>query len=243
MPSNIPGLATTESNYLMSPEVGDGNHNDQLKQINDQVDKLAGIMNGNPSIITKQQEMSKIVNDESKRLETKQQSIASAVTSQNRLITLNENYSKRFTEYIKMIVALAVGLAIIAILIIIKVPSGLITMSAIIIGSLVLIYCTYVYADISSRDNIYFDELNMNSFSLPANAATRDSSGNIINLLDTLNPLSCFGSSCCAVGTIWDATSQLCQKIPETFQNSKSLKVAGDEKPWLPNEYDAYAKI
>ena len=237
---DIPGLVAIEQNYLLkTPALGDGKHNDQLYQINNQINKLSDVLstNGGKGIITQQTQMSNIVNEESARLATKQQSIATAVESQNRLITLNENYSKRYAEYIKIILALAFGLAIIVILIIFHVSSGLITIAAIGVGSFVLIYITFVYSNISSRDNVYFDELNMNSMSTPASASApaHDTSGNLLDLLD----LSCFGSSCCSTGTAWDVTSQLCKTIPvETFRN-----VVSKEKPWLPNEYESYTKI
>lgn len=248
---DIPGLVAVEQNYLVnSPILGDTKHDDQLKQIQVQFNSLDKALrdNNGSGIITEQNKMSQIVNAESARLATKQESIASAVTSQNRLITLNENYSKKYAEYIKMMLSLAGGLAIIAILIVLRVSSGLITVAGVLVGSSVLIYCTYIYSDISSRDNVYFDELNMSSMSIPASNGVNDVSGNALNLLGTLDPLSCFGSTCCSVGTYFDTSNNVCKvKKNEPFANSmlsnNDRNFPGNEKPWLPSEYESYTKI
>lgn len=230
---DIPGLVAVEQKYLLnSTTLEDGEHNTQLQGIDKKISQLADVLSRDVgrNIITKQKEMSDIVNDESKRLSTKEQSIATAISSQNRLTTLNENYIKKYREYFKMISSIVVGLAIIAIFIFLRASAGIITIVVLIVGSLVCVYCAMVFVDISSRDNVYFDELNMGSLSNPVSG--RDTSGNTLNFSGI--SLSCYGSACCSTGTVWDSTSQLC-KTTESF--------VGNEKPWIPNEYDRYTKI
>ena len=246
---DIPGLVDIQKQYIMnSPVLSDGNHNDQLMELNKKITDLQNVLltNDGPGIITEQHEMSDIVNNESIRLAKKQESITSAVTSQNRLITLNTNYSKKFAEYIKMTLALSAGLVVIAVLIVFRFSSGLITITGIIVGSIVMIYCTYVYADISSRDNVYFDELNMDSMSKPQSKATPANIAKYENSLGNLNPFSCYGADCCAYGTEFDEKNQKCQIIVEPVKEKDNFKILNSENsemPFKPNEYDAYTKI
>jgi hypothetical protein len=133
----------------------------------------------------------------------------------------------------KIVYAFACGLAIIAIMTLLKINGGILAIISIIIGTFVLFYSAYIYSDINRRDNVYFDELSFNSASSNNNGGSSnvDVSG---NMSVSSGGLFCLGSSCCANGTVWNSTNQLCTAIPEAFVNAR---------PWSPNEYDSYTKI
>lgn len=255
---DIPGLIAIEQKFLNeSSTLGDDEHQQQLLDLKDKLQNIANILHSNDGegIITQQHQMRDIVNQEKERLEEKQKNVETAKTSQNRLISLNDNYSKKYSQYIKMIYVIVIGLAIIGVLIFLKVPSGITTIISIFVGSIMILYCLFIYYNIILRDNIYFDELNLS----PAKAViTRTGGGanvnNIINNNDSSNndavaANSCTGSECCSVGTIWDASSQMCTTISPVVDSFTTLfesnvsNVSNVMKAWYPNEYELYTKI
>jgi hypothetical protein len=244
---DIPGLVAIEKNYVMNSSVlSDGDHNGQLVKINNQMTKLQNLLttNDGEGIILGQNEMAEIVNNESARLAKKQESIDAVVASQNRLITLNTNYSKRYAEYIKMTLVVAGGLVIIGVLVFLGVGSGIITVVGIVVGSIVMIYCALLYANILSRDNVYFDELNFDSMMKPPAPTRSQNNGGLYNLAGSFNPLSCYGADCCSVGMEYDSITDKCKmSVPLDVVKKDGFQSKNKEMPYSPNEYDSYHKI
>ena len=106
-------------------------------------------------VISQQNNIDNILQQEKGRLLEKKTSVDLATQSQNRLITLNENYNKRMMEYLKMMGIIAISLAIIAITVGFNVRSSIIIIVSIISLSLSSIYCLTTYIRMRSRDNIY----------------------------------------------------------------------------------------
>jgi len=177
--------------------------------------------NQTQAILSNQATVQNIVATEQTRLDEKQTSINMAKVSQERLIELNQSYSKRYGQYIYMLqVVVIAALLLFAISMFTKfvpdAPSGLTdTLTILIVGGAVC-YCVYIYNGILGRDNMDFDKIATNSPNLltPAQItkalAANQASG---NLLGSVNLGNCTSESCCGVGAKWDITTQMC--IPD----------------------------
>ena len=108
-----------------------------------------------------QKRLEDIVSKESTRLKTKQHSVELATSSQNRMITLNENYNKQYAEYMKLSIAAACALAIIGIAFFLKLPDNILNIITFITLCILFLFCASIINSINSRDTIYFDELNI----------------------------------------------------------------------------------
>jgi hypothetical protein len=180
------------------------------------------------AVLAKQHDMQKIISNENTRLDIKQKSIDDALTSKERMIELNANYTKRKTQYQKMMIAIMIGLVIYFTVYIIDsilhIPDAIFFLILIITFVSVAIYCFNIYLIIVNRDPIDYDKLNISppptlsssQIQTATNANANISAGNM-NLLGDLNILTCLGSSCCSTGTIWDVSAQLCLKDKDTF--------------------------
>jgi len=187
-------------------------HNTEFENIHKQFNLITDYVDN--KIITKQNDIENIIDIEGKRLIDKKKSIELIEISQNRLVSLNENYNKRNFEYVKMMIFTASGLAIIWLLKILNVNSMIFSFMLIIILSAITIYCFSVYVDIASRDNIYFDEIKMSptdSYLPNGNSITKPSSLNSSSLNSSFGPLTCFGSACCSIDTAWNTETKLCE--------------------------------
>ena len=197
-------------------------NNDPFYGINNGLLSLSDTVNDidtNTDLIIRQQNnISTIIKDETNRLQDMKQGIDIAKTSQDRLISLNENYSKRYYQYLKIITLFAITLAIIAVLLFFKVSSAITTIVSIITISFTLIYSTTIYVMIANRDSIYFDEINYNynntstvtdTDTVTNNVTTSSSSNNVI--------ATCNNSDCCSSSTVWDTSLKLCIPIQNAF--------------------------
>lgn len=178
------------------------------------------------AVLAKQDDMQKIIKNENARLDIKQKSINDAITSKERMIELNANYTKRKTQYQKIMIAIMIGLVIYFTVYIIDsilpIPDALFFLILIITFVSVAIYCFNIYLIIINRDPIDYDKLNiappptLSSVQIQNAKNANLSTGNM-NLLGDLNILTCMGSSCCSTGTIWDVSAELCLKDRDTF--------------------------
>jgi hypothetical protein len=215
---DIPGLLSIQKYLYNSPPLTSNTNIAQLGDIDDQIHKLSSALkkNDGSNIINQQKAMERIVDDESKRLDEKKKSVEIASTSQNRLILLNQNYDKRFYEYLKVAIGSLCGLAIIAVCIILGLPSTITTLVSIIVISCILIYFLYIYIKIQGRDNIHFDEINQNYLqSVDPSTATGVVTPNKVSPYGVLNNLNlCVGSDCCSNETLWNAETYKCDMKP-----------------------------
>lgn len=231
---DIIGLLGIEKYLYNSPPLTVGTNISQLQDIDKQINNLSSALkkNDGSNIVNQQKDMEKIVDDESKRLDDKRKSVEMASISQNRLILLNQNFDQKFYEYLKVLIGTLFGLAIIAICIILKLPSILNTLISIIIISSLIIFWLYTYIKIQGRDNINFDEINQNylqnvgSTTMGIITPNTISSGGVISNLNL-----CVGSDCCSSETLWNATTYKCdmkeihKDVKETFERSEFIGI------------------
>ena len=203
------------------------------------------------AIYTRQQEMDAIVNGENDRLRIKGSSIDQAKQGQDRLIALNQNYSKRFSQYIQIIViwafvfviflAISMGNRNFGFL-----PTGAMEVITIILIGGALIYSVSVYNTILQRSNMNYDEISippprtaLTAPELAKQTADNQASGNLLGDMG-----ACIGSSCCPTAHPWDPYTQLCSAFTTIDQAYASGQIDSlATKPFEPSEFDSYAKI
>ena len=165
------------------------------------------------AVLTEQRDMMDIVNTEHQRLLDKQAIIDEAQAEQERKALLNTTYRKKYAQYSKMTIVFCITLFGIILLTLASryftiFPQSLYSFLTACLIAIGIIYILVLYADLSVRDNINYDEIVIPPPKL-------DASGNLIgagnatpSMWDALN--KCKGSECCSPGTKWDADLRLC---------------------------------
>ena len=189
-----------------------------------------------------------IINNEQQRLNTKQQSIDLAKTSQNRMLVLNNSYSARYNATTKIVLVIVVVFIIFIGLMFLQkavpaIPSGIMDLAYIVDLSIGAIICLMIYMNIQTRDPVYFDQISIPSPVIP------DSSGAIQSTSTSMNTgfgITCIGQMCCSTGTTWDSTSNTCL-APSTATPTTSTATPTTTTSAFTtiadsaNEYDQYA--
>ena len=237
------------NNYLIkSPLLNnpDGDYSNVISQIDNINSGLGGMNNsmntdiaGN--ILSQQGNVNTIVDTEMNRLNQKQQSIDSALTTQKRMLLMNDSYLKRQKVYLRIMVAIVIGLVILLLCKFLSAYLGddenanvLITMVSILVIVGVVIYCGWAYVMMLRRDPIYFDQLHY----LPDNKPITLTGNNDVQLISAPNTNvtnTCIGAACCSnmSGTVWDTSSNVC--IKEGFTSVKRTR------PYEQNEMENYS--
>lgn len=150
--------------------------------------------------------------NEANLIQTQIDNVDATITSQKRVIDLNESYSKKMSAYTRLVLAIVFALAIAVLLNILKskfaiIPSAVITIAYIILFSASIFYAMYVVADIDSREKTDFDKLDL---APPAGVSkiiqkVKQDDTNL-NLL----PGFCIGKDCCTTGMAWDNDENKC---------------------------------
>ena len=261
---DINGLLQIENDYLNNSPILSGKISPgtapQIDNLKTQITKLqSSVANVSEPVLIHQNELTDIVNNETKRLNSKKASIENATTTQKRMIHMNDSDSKKNAEYIKMMIAGVIVLAIIIGLIfltrIFPFIGGIVVFIIVLLISTYIIYCAHKYVVISSRDKMDFDKLSTTSPNIQTSSQiaselkANQASG---NLLGSLNLGGCIGSSCCDVGTVWDISGQMCipmilpKHVVSGFTTLNSAYKNGDISSIIPyekSEFDNYDKI
>lgn len=181
---DVESVIKYDKDILKSASLVNGKDKVKIQKLNEKVKVLSELVKNKKgeNIILQQNDLTRLVKEESVRLNKQRKSIKIAKESQERLITLNENSIKRHSEYLKIFALCIVGLLFIIILSLLGIPSSIFVILSIITGSFVVIYASHMYLSIISRDNIYFDELSTEAPILASknNVRSVDASGNTI---------------------------------------------------------------
>lgn len=250
----------------MSPPSGTSSEPSQPQTLI--VDAIASsldtIGNVNRKMTEKQDQVKTIVDEETKRLETKKQTMSDMVDSKERMIQLNTNVIERKQEYQKMMIAVIIGLAICVIVYTVNktipIPSVISSLILIITFSGVFIYCFYVYLVMINRDRMDFEKIHMKPPIIYEKDLGQSKTIQNGDLLGYLTAGMCFGSNCCSDQTVWDASMSLCIDKPITTSdasgtiehfdtllkvNANSFKVVNQTKSspsfFSPYEFDSYS--
>lgn len=252
-------ILNQESTYLSSLAnvfpLNLGTATSNLNIVNTQLGALAGKIDvsGTQAITSRQADMSNIISNETDRLNAKKNSIDQAMDSQKRLVSLNQSYSEKYSQYIFIIIIMVVALVLFLGILMVQQnmenpPSGFFTFLQIIVLGGAFIYAMIIYNNIQSRNNMNYAELAvttplpLTAEQIAAQSAAQTKAG---NLLGSQNLSGCMGSTCCGTGSIWDVSSQTC--IPDSFTtiadsgNMILSKNSVDTKAYSDNEFDVYA--
>lgn len=190
------------------------------------------------NVLTHQEDVTDIVKTEKDRLLLKKQSIDNALVAKKRAIELNDSYQKKQAEYNKIKFAWVIALAISVILVILKknfvfLPSFIFDLFTIIVLFGVSIYTISILIEVSRREKINFNKLDLPDpaartaaeLQAAAKAAGRKEGG---DLLGGMNLYGCVGSYCCSPGTKWDNGITKCVHDDEYDPNKIQEEPAKD---------------
>ena len=271
---DINGLLQIENDYLNNSPILSGKVSSgtapQIDNLKKQISDLqSSVSNVSEPVLIHQNDLTNIVNNETKRLNLKKSSIENATTTQKRMIQMNDSDGKKNAEYIKMVIAgivvLAITIGLIFLTRIFPFISGIIMIIIMLLILVYIIYCFQKYTMISSRDKMDFDKLATTSPNIQTSSqieATLKSNQASGNLLGSLNLGGCIGSSCCDVGTVWDISGQMCipkiipARIVSGFTTLNTAYKNGDIQggevpirgefsiiPYEKSEFDKYDKV
>ena len=179
-------------------------------------------------------EISKIIDMESRRLDQKRQSVDFIRSGQKRMMLLNDSYRKRYLQYMKIILIIVTILALFGLLqyvssIFTFIPSALFDILSIIVISFGIIYIYLVYVDIGTHNRINYDELDLVSPNIPKNIGAATSTAKVTPSVNpdlfNLKNVGCLNSNCCSYGTTWNENTSVC--VPDSKPNSTTPSSLG----------------
>jgi hypothetical protein len=158
------------------------------------------------AVLTKQKQVNNILQSELDRLATKKGQLDEAQKGQMRVLMMNESYRKRQAEYIKLIIAVVFVFALVIVMRYVReifniLPDALYTLIHILLFAGLIIYSFIIYINVSSREKINFDRLDIPG---PKTESTADydkrnsdaiKSGDLLGVSDSN---LCKGAACCA---------------------------------------------
>ena len=111
----------------------------------------------------------KFYKDEFNRLQEKQKNATAIVNSQERLAELNDSYRKRYAKYVQivMVLVLAIGIYLAAVLLQIKfpaIPQVAVDIVSIVLIFLVTFYLFSAFSELYSRSILNYDEIDMPAY-------------------------------------------------------------------------------
>jgi hypothetical protein len=214
--------------------------------INTYSNRLSSSLDIQRNALARQNEVKNILVSETDRLANKKKTIDDALKSQGRIIFFNDNSRKRYAAFLKIIITVALILAIIFVLNLLQTnfdtvfPYWLwqILIILLITGSFIYIWTLFV--EIKRHSNYNFDELNLEA----PEVANKDlSSANATSSPISVSGLAgkwCVDDSCCDVGTTWNESAGKC--VPGTsIPTKQGFTTQSIINPVDAFEYSEYA--
>ena len=166
---------------------------DTANDLDKQVNQLRTYDAQMQSYIDDQIKVLSVLDVEKERLLAKKKNVDLALEGRQRLSVLNENYRLRTAEYIKMILIIAISAFVILAIRMLKsrvpfIPDIVTDLVCMVIAAISFLWCILIYLTIYSRDNIYFNELSLNSpfntspNNAPANSVTNSQMTSMQNI-------------------------------------------------------------
>jgi len=173
-------------------------------------------------------QISKIIDMESRRLDQKRQSVDFIRSGQKRMMLMNDSYRKRYMQYIKIIIIIIIVLALFGFFqyassTFTSIPSALFDILSIIVISVGIIYAYLIYADIGLHNRINYDEIDYVAPVIPdkskmvTSASVSSVTPSVNTDLFNLKNLGCINSNCCSEGTVWNDNTSVCVTKPSGF--------------------------
>jgi len=234
MSFDLSGLLQLQSVYL-SNILNSSDLTTQFSSLQTQLDNInkqyGNISNNSNGLLSQQNTLNNILNDERRRLERKQSEIDIKDFETKRIVSLNDSYRKKQAQYVYIIIVFVFALVFYIILIKIKqffpvVPDSIIDFSTIVLVGVTCIYVYTLVMSIYSRDNTNFDELNLpapttvTSTDTIAAQAAAAKSGDLLAI--TGNPNNCVGQDCCVPNvTDWETGILKCIPLVSSLGSGK----------------------
>ena len=220
-------------NYLVNSPLLHNNSGDNdnvvsdIENINKSMSSVAAAVTNNNSanVLSQQQGMQSIIDQEMDRLKQKKQNIEGAMTTQKRMMILNDSFLKRQQMFSKIAIAVVIGVSLIFCFRYFSINNpdleGLANVMSIFVIVTVFIYCMWIYVAILRRDPIYFDQLYYIPDKVTPSPVTISDGGysapNASGKAQLLNRSTtydgeCVGPNCCSLdnGTVWDSSANAC---------------------------------
>ena len=170
------------------------------------------------NILTEQDKVINIVDEETKRLEKKKFLIDQAESEERRKALLAESQALRKTEYTKILLVLIVGIFLHIVLVLFAKHAFTEPLESSVITILSLLHifnfavwtilAFYIYVNMQSRSQINFNKIELPPPHLVNNGSSSPEVADYNNLLRDLG--FCYGEGCCGENTRWDETSGRC---------------------------------
>jgi hypothetical protein len=170
-------------------------------------------------LLTHQEKVLDIVENEKKRLENKKQSVDTVIFGQKRAVELNNSNRLRQQAYTNLLIIFILTLGAFVLIMVLSIhftiiPQTVYDLLSIIVISVGIYFASIQFLEIQSRSKMNYNQLDLaplnNSVSGNTIAGNTSASGTG-NLLDLINTSGCIGSDCCGPGSSWDQGNSVCR--------------------------------
>ena len=217
-----------------------------IKKLNTNLNSLNDRLNeseiSSDTLILNQNKINDILTTENQRLLDKKQNVDSALIGQKRLLKINDSYRKKQAAYIKVTIVVIVALLLIVALQFLSknvtsIPEVVYYLLFIILISGTIIYITLLLYNISIRDPINFDQLNLARPNVPIltpsgadiTSTPKPTGSSLMTQCSNNGVTECVGSSCCLPGTSY--INGTCQISPYNTIDADADVDADDSTP------------
>ena len=158
------------------------------------------------AVLTKQKQVNNILQTELDRLAIKKEQLDEAEKGQMRVLMMNESYRKRQAEYTKITIVVVFVFALVIVMRYMReifniLPDAVYTLIHILLFAGVIIYSVIIFINVSSREKINFDRLDIPGPKTESKADFENRNSAAIksgDLLGVSNSNLCKGAACCA---------------------------------------------
>lgn len=217
---DLSGIFNLQRQYLVDvSNSGIGTGAAKVTEVNNTlgniIDKLGTSLGSANQAVTQQDRVIEILDREKKRLDTRKTLIEKASETQDHINQLNDSARKRFSAYNSILIVLIITFGLYYLLSSLYsygISSMLLDSLIVIVFAVGIIISLYYYADISTRDNMDFDRIQLPDPQPKTLEQQRQdaqkayASGNLMG--GTGN--QCVGSQCCPSGSIFSVTLNKC---------------------------------
>lgn len=217
---DLSGIFTLQRQYLVDiSNLGIGDNASNVTSVNTTLGNIiTGLGNSLGSAnqaVTQQDRVIEILNRENNRLVSRKQLIDQASETQDHINQLNDSARKRFSAYNSILIVLIITFGLYYLLSSLYsygISSMLLDSLIVIVFAVGIIISLYYYADISTRDNMDFDRIQLPDPQPKTLEQQRQdaqkayASGNLMG--GTGN--QCVGSQCCPSGSIFSVSLNKC---------------------------------
>jgi len=205
-------------------------------------------------LLTHQAEMSDIVDTERQRLVDKKESVDRILFGQKRAVGLNDGQRSRQKAYTYVIIVFIITLGAFILIYMLSTFFPMVPQFVFDLAS-IIVFCTGAYVigttliDINSRSKMNYDELDLNTLTIPPKgntiaSSTDNGTGSLYDLFS--EPGFCYLGDCCGKGTTWDKVNYMCVPGNTLVSGFTSINLSNLSDPKYnvsvntPFEFDQY---